>query len=1047
MNVEPRAHADVNAMQYGEIDCCAELDVAVALCWRIANKLVLFGFTCFIIGGSLGWDCCSAVAQVQVPAGQGQSDQVQIAMSRPEWIWSQAGRQDPVSVELRTSDRIEGSVHRADLRLAADYARCQLRIDGRDVLMLDDYGPWLDVDVTSAVQSGECQIELLCRGSQGPSAVLFELAITKLDGSRQFIRSGADWRARAVGSQSGAWTPVETFGAVAPEYWDADRSARITPFDNYEQWRQASVGSDPAKPAKLFVRPGFEIQHVRSATDQEGSWVSMEFDTQGRLIIAREDRGLLRMSLTPDGSSIGDVEEIDSTLQECRGLLSVDHSLYAQANNTKALYRLEDQDGDGEFEILDLLREFTGGVGHGRNDLALGPDGAIYSIYGDSVTLPDENVVDHTSPFRQARRGERTTEGHVLAFFPEDSRWHLLCSGLRNPFGIDFNLDGEAFTYDADAEFDMGSPWYRPTRLVHLVSGGDYGWRGRTGTWPPYDADHADFTLPAGDIGKGSPTAVKSGRRSSFPEHYRRAMFALDWAYGRILACHLVPRGAGYVCRAESFLKGQPLNVTDLDFGPDGSLYIITGGRKTHSDLYRIRWIGGQGIGGQVDAGRDTRQQQSRNLFSKVQRETRHRLSRLHHGDAEPERITEVWQWMGHPDPMLRDAARVAIENLPLDVWSKLAFQESRPAWIVSSMLSIARSNHPELIPAVFEKLAQVKLKTLSGYERSMLLETWSQCLANASAEASQTPAYLETVKRIDQWYPDDSVTCFAPTGGGRSVNHQLGLLACELDLPELVPKTLKLLSQSKSQEERMHALFVLRNRRNGWNSDSHRMVFETLGELDRTVVGGEGMPGFLAKIRSELVANLNEDQKASLGDLIQPGSEAEAFEWKVDRPIIKTWATTDMESLLSANSEVGDRHRGREVFHRVLCDRCHRAGGIGGVSGPDLSSIASRFGPRDILLSILEPSRVVDEKYRNEKVVTTDGRVIVGRLAPGGDYRATKIRISVDPLRPLDYVEVDKSDIETHQLSAESPMPTGLLNTLQAQEIRDLLAFLQQNE
>ena len=172
--------------------------------------------------------------------------------------------------------------------------------------------------------------------------------------------------------------------------------------------------------------------------------------------------------------------------------------------------------------------EFPGGVGHGRNDLTLGPDKAIYAIFGDSVELPKENVLDLTSPFREARRGERTTEGHVLRYSPSTSKWQLVCSGLRNPFGIAFNADGEAFTYDADAEFDMGSSWYRETRFVHLVSGGDYGWRGRTKSWPPYDADHADFTVPSGAIGKGSPTAVKSGQRSSFPITDRQAMFVRD---------------------------------------------------------------------------------------------------------------------------------------------------------------------------------------------------------------------------------------------------------------------------------------------------------------------------------------------------------------------------------------------------------------------------------------------------------------------------------------------------------------------------------------
>ena len=107
-------------------------------------------------------------------------------------------------------------------------------------------------------------------------------------------------------------------------------------------------------------------------------------------------------------------------------------------------------------------------LGHGRNDLALGPDGKIYMIHGDAVDLP-ENCIDYTSPFREARRGRRTREGHLLRINPDGGPVELLAAGLRNPFGIDFNVDGEVFTYDADAEYDMGAPWYRPTRVNHLV--------------------------------------------------------------------------------------------------------------------------------------------------------------------------------------------------------------------------------------------------------------------------------------------------------------------------------------------------------------------------------------------------------------------------------------------------------------------------------------------------------------------------------------------------------------------------------------------------
>src|SRR5260370_1446498 len=165
----------------------------------------------------------------------------------------------------------------------------------------------------------------------------------------------------------------------------------------------------------------------------------------------------------------------------------------------------------------------------------------------------------------------------------------MFAGGFRNPYGIAFNRDGELFTYDADMEWDAGAPWYRPTCVMHVVSGGEYGWRQETNCWPDHYADSLRRVV---DIGLGSPTGVKFGEKSRFPGKYRQALYILDWAYGRIIAVHPQPQGASYTGEAETFIKGRPLNLTDLDFGPDGALYFVVGGRGTQSALYKAIYQG-----------------------------------------------------------------------------------------------------------------------------------------------------------------------------------------------------------------------------------------------------------------------------------------------------------------------------------------------------------------------------------------------------------------------------------------------------------------------
>ena len=79
--------------------------------------------------------------------------------------------------------------------------------------------------------------------------------------------------------------------------------------------------------------------------------------------------------------------------------------------------------------------------------------------------------------------------GWIVRTDQDGKNWELLCAGLRNTYDIAFNTDGELFTFDSDMEWDTGTPWYRPTRVNHLVRGGEYGWRNGTGKWPEYSPD------------------------------------------------------------------------------------------------------------------------------------------------------------------------------------------------------------------------------------------------------------------------------------------------------------------------------------------------------------------------------------------------------------------------------------------------------------------------------------------------------------------------------------------------------------------------------
>jgi len=359
-------------------------------------------------------------------------------------------------------------------------------------------------------------------------------------------------------------------------------------------------GGGQATPVESITLPaGFRVQLLRSAQKGEGSWISMTFDDHGRVLLARDKRGVVRLTLSENHAGVEQFEVVDDTLQHCRGVLYAHNSLYVCATDSCGFYRLRDTDADDHFDEVLLLKymDYESRYGHGTNQVVLGPDNMLYVVNGNDVHFPEGVAED--SPYRSPRDDHLLPEprdaveegrvGHILRTDPEGTRWEVLAGGFRNQFDLAFNADGEMFTYDADMELDVGLPWYRPTRLNHVVSGGEYGWRWGTGKWPTYFADSLPTTL---DTGLGSPTGLEFGTRSKFPPPYRSSLFMGDWQNGRILRVELTPHGSSYEGRYDVFLEGGALNVCDLTFGTDGAMYFITGGRGSQSGLYRVTYLG-----------------------------------------------------------------------------------------------------------------------------------------------------------------------------------------------------------------------------------------------------------------------------------------------------------------------------------------------------------------------------------------------------------------------------------------------------------------------
>lgn len=133
-----------------------------------------------------------------------------------------------------------------------------------------------------------------------------------------------------------------------------------------------------------------------------------------------------------------------------------------------------------------------------------------------------------------------------------------------------------------------------------------------------------------------------------------------------------------------------------------------------------------------------------------------------------------------------------------------------------------------------------------------------------------------------------------------------------------------------------------------------------------------------------------------------------------------------------------GTAAEGRPLFEK-LCAGCHRFGGIGKDVGPDLTTITSRFKKRDILESILFPSKIISDQYQAEMIELTNGSLVTGVLVRES-ATALLVRTSDNPDKP---VAIPKAQIANRAPSTVSLMPERLIDSLSHAEVENLLAFV----
>jgi putative heme-binding domain-containing protein len=605
-----------------------------------------------------------------------------------------------------------------------------------------------------------------------------------------------------------------------------------------------------------------------------------------------------------------------------------------------------------------------------------------------------------------------------------------------------FNADGELFTFDSDMEWDWGMPWYRPIRVNHCTSASEFGWRSGSGKWPAYYADSLGAVV---DVGVGSPTGVAFGTGAKFPARYQRAFYILDWSYGRIFAVHLTPQGSSYTGTLENFLlpksltgdaRKSPLNVTDMVVGADGAMYFSTGGRNTQAALYRISYVGEESTA-------------PANLHDEAgakERQLRHELEAFH-GKTNPKAIDAAWPHLNSDDRYLRYAARIAVESQPAAAWKARALAETAPTASLTALLALARVGPRETQPELLAALERLPLGRLSEEQQLAKLRLLGVSFLRQGRPATEPAKRI--IAELDALFPNKN----------ERLNREIAQVLIYLQARDVAEKSLKLMASAKTQEDQLFYLFHLRTLPIGWwTLEQRREYFSYFGKdrkklphtpgleeyftaAGRPYSDGASYPNYRRNIFKEATASMSAAERKELAAQLKAIDEASVTTYESKpRPLVKAWKMADLTPQLDRVDRGRDFKKGQDAYVAGQCIKCHRLGVEGGAVGPDLTAVSSRFSRRDILESILEPSKVLSEQYQNEVVNTKSGKTVVGRVM---DETKEKIVIQPDPLSP-ERIEIKKSDVESREPSKLSPMPEHLVDVLTSDEILDLIAYLE---
>jgi putative heme-binding domain-containing protein len=382
-------------------------------------------------------------------------------------------------------------------------------------------------------------------------------------------------------------------------------------------------------------------------------------------------------------------------------------------------------------------------------------------------------------------------------------------------------------------------------------------------------------------------------------------------------------------------------------------------------------------------------------------------------------------------------------------------------------MIALARKADQKDRDIILPMVKKINYNSLSELQQFDLLRAIEIILARMGTPGVQERNDLISYLNVN--YPHKA---------SNDVNRQLSKLLIFLEAPDAVAKTMNLMANARDIEneedknfinsadlimrnpqygmdiastlsklpplQQTYLATVLSQAKKGWTPDLQEQYFKWFYNAF-SYKGGYSFRGFINLARKQALSNVSKDKFAYFnsisGDSIADKPAASLVEGAI-RPKGpgRNWSVDEAMKYVDSGITARNFEKGKGLFISSLCAACHTMNDMGGVSGPNLTQLGTRFSYRNMLEAIIEPSKTISDQYGATVFFMNDGNSVLGRLV---SEDKDSYQVSQNPFAPQQLREISKKNVSRIMVSEVSPMLPSMINNLNPEELKDLLAYL----